>query len=119
MIDTTKILECWKDEIGWKNYFDTDQIPALDPALNVSNSGEFFNTFHPACALDVIQSILKPGQDLNQFLQSLRDDSIVKLANQIHDLLWALWSVDGVNPDGRNLCRDRALQDRDHPEVRA
>ncbi len=69
--------------VGWKDHYDTNEIPSLGVSLNNSTSGEFFNQFHPAMRLDIIKATLPQNRNLVEFLTTIRKDSITELLNDI------------------------------------
>ncbi|HET8839743.1 MAG TPA: hypothetical protein VFM82_12205 [Flavobacteriaceae bacterium] len=77
------IKECLKNLIGWKNHYDQNEVPELEPELNESESGEFYQQFHPAMRLDLISASLPENRDLNEYLSERVETGIVQLYNQI------------------------------------
>lgn len=83
MYVTTEMVLCFKTLLGWKNHYDLVDIPALDPALNTSDSGEFYQTYHPALRLDVIKATIPPNRTLNSYLDEKVTDGITQLLNNV------------------------------------
>ena len=83
MFDTLEVTNCLKTSIGWKNHYDLTEIPALDPSLNVSDSGIFYGSLHPALRLDIIKATLPPNNDLDTYLAGKIEDGIVQLMNRL------------------------------------
>lgn len=66
---TNEIIQtCFSDLIGWNNHFDADDIPAIAPSLNSSESGLFYNELHPAMRLDLIKAMIPRNRTLSDYL---------------------------------------------------
>lgn len=85
MYRTDKARECLKGIFGWKNHYDDTEIPNLDPAMNESESGEFYQEKHPALRLDIIKSTIPSNRDLEEYLNEVEDSAITELLNDISD----------------------------------
>ncbi|MDB0602163.1 hypothetical protein PL373_13595 [Tenacibaculum maritimum] len=83
MFDTTKLQNCLKNILGWKNHYDENEIPALNAELNESESGEFYQDYHPALRLDLISTSLPENRELNEYLNEKIQVGITQLGNQI------------------------------------
>jgi hypothetical protein len=83
MFVSTEIVNCLKTLIGWKNHYDTGEIPALAPALNTSDSGEYYQSFHPALRLDVIKATIPINRTLDSYLTEKVEDGITQVLNDI------------------------------------
>lgn len=77
------IKECLKPLIGWQNHYDTTEIPVLSTELNESESGEYFQQFHPAMRLDLISTSLPDNRDLDEYLNERVETGTIQLWNQI------------------------------------
>lgn len=83
MFTTVKAQSCLRDLIGWKDHFDTNEIPGLSNNLKTSISGEFYQEKHAALKLDLIKSMLPENKDLEEYLQETEDAAIVQMLNDI------------------------------------
>lgn len=66
-----EVIDELKKVVGWKNHYDPTDVPPLNPTLNVSESGRFFNdgSFNQLVRLDYIQTMLPPNRPLDNFLE--------------------------------------------------
>jgi len=53
MFDNRLIAEL-KKVVGWRDHFDTSQIPSLPRELTDTESGQYYQDFHPNVRLDYI-----------------------------------------------------------------
>lgn len=83
MFTADKIKPCFKNLLGWKSHYDTDEIPALPTSLTDSLTGEYFQDFHPAMRLDLISACLPPNRDLEEYLIEQTENGIVQLLNDV------------------------------------
>jgi len=83
MFNSLDITNCFKNLIGWRNHYDTDEIPTLSEELTTSNSGEYFQDYHPALRLDLIQACIPTNRNLEEYLTEKTNNAIVQLVNQI------------------------------------
>lgn len=83
MFDSLKLQEGWKNLIGWKNHYDLTEIPALNPDLNITDTNEYYQDFHPAMRLDLISASLPENKDLNEYLTEKVVTGVTQLGNQI------------------------------------
>ncbi len=83
MFNSTRARACIRKLIGWKNHYNLSDIPALNPDLNISETGEYYQEKHPALALDTIKATLKSDRDLSEYLAETIDSSITEMLNDI------------------------------------
>ncbi len=83
MFVSTEVITCLKTLLGWNNHYDLVEIPALDPALNTSDSGQFYQSFHPALRLDIIRATIPVNRTLNEYLETKVKDGITQLLNDV------------------------------------
>lgn len=83
MFDTIKARECLKRLIGWKDHYDTAEIPALSAELKESETGEFYQEFHPALRLDLIRAALPENRNLEDFLRETEEAAITQVLNDL------------------------------------
>ncbi|ALN97191.1 hypothetical protein LIT13_06725 [Flavobacterium psychrophilum] len=67
MFKSTILVPAYKNLIGWREHFNPSEI-SIDAALQITESGEYFQDKHPALRLDYIQTTLSKNQDLNVYL---------------------------------------------------
>ena len=73
------VIEEFKKVVGFRDFDDLAQIPALNPALKVSESGRIYQDFHPLVRLDYIQLMLPPTKPLETWL----DEAITGACNEV------------------------------------
>ena len=83
MFDIEKAKGCLGGLIGWKNHYDTNEIPVLPTDLTESETGEYYQEIHPAMRLDLIKSTLPKNRDLAEYLQETEDGAVIKLLNDL------------------------------------
>lgn len=82
MRDSNKIAPFYEHLIGWRQFYDTDQIE-INEDLTESESGEYFQQKHPALQLDVIETCLPAKRDLNEYLSTTVKDATNEILNDI------------------------------------
>ena len=83
MFNTTLVTAQLRKVIGWKNFWDLTEIPALGATLNLSESGQYYQDFHPALRLDYISSLRPPSDTLANYLSTVVTESIPQLLNRV------------------------------------
>lgn len=83
MFKSDKIEVCFNNLLGWKNHYDTAEIPELSAELTESDSKEYFQDYHPALRLDLIKACLPPNRQLEEYLLEQTSNGITQLLNQI------------------------------------
>lgn len=83
MYDISKIQNCFKTIIGWKNSPDTDITQITDADLLTSDSGRYYGEFHPLLTTDTITQAISESADLEVYLRQKTDSAIVKLINKL------------------------------------
>lgn len=83
MYNTPETKACLSTLIGWKDHYNLTDIPALGATLNTSDSGQYFQQFHPALRLDLIEATLPEDRDLPDYLTEKVEDSIAWLMNTL------------------------------------
>ena len=82
MFNTTQFYNGVKNAIGWRDFYDSTEIPALNTDLTTTNSGQYFQDYLPF-DLDVIKACLPSSLTLDKFLEDVRKAGVTKLANEI------------------------------------
>ena len=84
-VDSILTKECIKHVLGFREHHNND-VDNLDPDLLITESGEYFQDFHPAMDLGIIKQSLERNRDLNQYLLDKRDAAITQLLNDVQEL---------------------------------
>jgi len=103
MFDNRVIAEL-KKVIGWKNHWDVAEIPALPVSLTDTESGQYYQDYHPSVRLDYIQALLPSNYALETFL----DDIETSALNQ---LLEKMVVQKKLNNAGMDLARNNLIYD--------
>ncbi len=82
MFDTSKIVPAFANLLGWKQHYDITEI-SIAPALQVSESGEFYQQKHPALRLDIIQALIPDNYPLDTYLRDVITESSVEMLNDL------------------------------------
>ena len=85
MFDSNKSRDCIRAIKGWKDHYDTDDIPALSAELKESESGEYYQEEHPALRLDYIKASLPSNRSLEEYLKEVEDSAITAVLNDIQE----------------------------------
>lgn len=72
-----------KKVVGWRDFWDPLEIPALGSPLNDSESGQYYQAFSGALRLDYIDSLLPDNRTLTEYLDTVQDDAINEMLNRI------------------------------------
>jgi len=83
MFNTALVTAQLRKVVGWKNFWDLAEIPALGATLNTSESGQYYQDFHPALRLDYISSLRPPSDTLTNYLTTVVTESIPQLLNRV------------------------------------
>lgn len=81
MIQKEIVNECFKNLLGWKNHFDTEEISELNEELTSSLTKEYYNEKHPALRLDYILQSLPRNQELEIYLKTAVETSVDVMVN--------------------------------------
>lgn len=76
-------MKCLQNLVGWKDHYDTNEIPHLPNEIRVSESGEFYQEKHPAMRLDLIKACLPSNRDLAEYLQEIGKSAVTEVLNDI------------------------------------
>ena len=82
MFNFSSVEACLSPLIGWKDYFDTD-IPRLDAARLISDSGQFYNLNDNEINLDTIYNTMPQGKNLSTYLEERTKGSITNLMTAV------------------------------------
>ncbi len=98
MFDNRVITEL-KKVIGWKDHWDTAEIPALPTSLTDTESGQYYQEYHPSVRLDYIQALLPSNYALQTFLDDIETTAI-------NQLLEKMVQEKKLNNAGMDLARE-------------
>lgn len=82
MFNSIKVVEAYKNLIGWRPYQDTDSID-LPTELTTSETGEYFGQKHPALQLDIIQTLIPSNLPLEDYLKNKVTDASNEIFNDV------------------------------------
>jgi hypothetical protein len=103
MFDNRVIAEL-KKVIGWKDHWDLTEIPALPVALTDTESGQYYQDYHPSVRLDYIQALLPSNYPLDTFLDDIETSAI-------NQLLEKMITQKKLNYAGMDLARNNLIYD--------
>lgn len=83
MYNTEKAKKCLKGLIGWRDHYDTNEIPELPTELTESETGEFYQERHPALRLDLIKATLPNNRGIAEYLQEVEDGAVTEILNDL------------------------------------
>jgi len=81
MFNSSKVVEAYKNLLGWKQSYDTSIV--IDDDLLTTNSGEYYNQKHPALDPVIIQTLLPPSYTINRYLRDKVTDSSNEIFNDL------------------------------------
>lgn len=76
-------IDRMENVVGWANFYDTNEIPALPSNLTTTESGLRIQDGMGLVRLDYIKALLPRGRDLEAFLAEIRRRSIVMVLNRV------------------------------------
>ena len=82
MFDINTIKTGFATINGWRNSSDPDVPQITDPNLLASDSGLYYNDFHPLVRPEVITNAIPKTKDFEQYLSEKVDASIIKVFNK-------------------------------------
>ena len=103
MFDNRVIAEL-KKVIGWKDHWDLTEIPALPASLTATESGQYYQDYHPTVRLDYIQALLPSNYALETFLDDIETSSL-------NQLLEKMVVQKKLNNAGMDLARNNLIYD--------
>ena len=109
MFDSRTITEL-KKVVGWKDHWDTTEIPALSSALKTTESGQHYQDYHPSVRLDYIQALLPSNYALTTFLDDIETSAINQLLEQM--ITDKKLNNAGMDIARNNLIYDNVLKDK-------
>ena len=103
MFDNRVIAEL-KKVIGWADHWDTTEIPALSSALTKTESGQYYQDYHPNIRLDYIQALLPSNYALTDFLDKIETSAI-------NQMLEKMITEKKLNNAGKDLVTNNIIYD--------
>ena len=103
MFDIRTITEL-KKVVGFRDHWNATDIPALPTALTESESGQYYNDFHPMIRLDYISALLPSDYALDTFLDDIETSSIKQMLNKMQ-------TYKKLNNAGQDLVRNNLIYD--------
>lgn len=82
MFTSTTVVDRLKNLLGWRQHYDATEI-VIDPSLTVSETGEYYQDFHPALRLDIIKAIIPENRDLDDYLTEKIEAGITGLLGDV------------------------------------
>ena len=112
MFDASAITAL-KKVVGWKDHWDLTEIPALSASLTTTESGQYFQDYHPSVRLDYIQALLPSNYALATFLEDIESSAI-------NQMLEKMITQKKLNNSGMDLARNNLIYDnvlKDNPII--
>lgn len=81
MTNAEQTKECFKNLIGWRQHYNSEVV--INDELQKSETSEFYQDYHPALQLNIIQQSLEPTRDINQYLAEKVETGITQLLNDV------------------------------------
>lgn len=81
MTNSTDLKACLQNLIGWKQHFN-EEIEIAE-GLTETETGEYYQDFHPALQLNIISQTLDRERDLDEYLAEKVETGITQLINDI------------------------------------
>ena len=86
MFDVATIQAGFSKILGWRNSSDPDVPQITNPDLLATDSGLYYNDYHPLIDMENISNTIPETKDLEEYLQEKVDAGVVKVFNK-----FALW----------------------------
>lgn len=115
MTNSNETKICIEKVLGWRQHYNNEI--QIEEDLTVSETGEYFQDFHPALQLNIISQTLERGRDLSEYLKEKTQAGITGLINDVEtkriaegakDILASEtllnkygWANDGIFNEGR------------------
>jgi hypothetical protein len=86
MYEITKLQTALATLNGWRNHSDTNVPQITNPNLLSSDSGLYYNDFHPLINMEVISNTIPETKNLEEYLEEKVNSGIAKMFNK-----FAMW----------------------------
>ena len=83
MLYDTIAIDRLENVVGWADFHDTTEIPALPTSLTTTESGLRVQDGMGLVRLDYIQALLQSGRSLQDFLAQIRRRAIIMVLNRV------------------------------------
>lgn len=83
MITPATVQTCITSLLGWRNDSNPDVPQITEPTLLASDSGLYFNDFHPLLTIENISNAIPTTDDINDYLTTKVNSGIVKAINKV------------------------------------
>ena len=103
MFDLRAITEL-KKVIGFRDHWNATDIPVLPVTLSDSESGQYYQDFHPMIRLDYISALLPSDYPLDTFLDDIETSAIKQFLNKLQ-------TFKKLNNSGQDLARNNLIYD--------
>jgi len=103
MFDLRAITEL-KKVICFRDHWNATDIPVLPVTLSDSESGQYYQDFHPMIRLDYISALLPSDYPLDTFLDDIETSAIKQFLNKLQ-------TFKKLNNSGQDLARNNLIYD--------
>lgn len=103
MFDLRAITEL-KKVVGFRDHWNTVDVPVLPVTLSDSESGQYYQDFHPMVRLDYISALLPSDYSLDTFLDDIETSAIKQMLNKMQ-------TFKKLNNSGKDLARNNLIYD--------
>ena len=103
MFDLRAITEL-KKVVGFRDHWNATDIPVLPVTLSDSESGQYYQDFHPMVRLDYISALLPSDYPLDTFLDDIETSAIKQMLNKMQ-------MFKKLNNSGQDLARNNLIYD--------
>ena len=103
MFDLRAITEL-KKVVGFRDHWNTTDVPVLPVTLSDSESGQYYQDFHPMIRLDYISALLPSDYPLDTFLDDIETSAIKQMLNKMQ-------MFKKLNNSGQDLARNNLIYD--------
>jgi len=83
MYNTSKVITQFSKVLGWRNFYDLTEIPSLGSPLNDTETGQYYQDFHPALDLEYIKATLRDNDTLSGYLERTEQIVIPQMLNKV------------------------------------
>ena len=80
---SNRVITELKKVIGWRNWYDPAEIPALAVALSSTESGQYYEDYHALVRLDYIQALIRSNDTLNNYLDNVETAAINQMLGDL------------------------------------
>jgi hypothetical protein len=103
MFKSTEVAPAYEHLIGWRQHYNNSIV--LPSSLTTTDTGEYFQQKHPALDLAIIQTLIPPTMDLNDYLKNTVTDATNEMFNDV-------LQYRQLNKHGKTLLEQSVLLNR-------